>query len=76
MKTVLFVDNGNIVLRSKERSLRDEPYHKLVVKSRKDTLDILQQKKVRIIVNDIRPPDMEGYELFRITGKRKLGYAR
>ncbi len=69
MRTVLFVDNDNIVLRSKERYLRDEPYHKFFTKSSKETVDILHQKQVRIIVNDIRPPDMEVNELLRIAGK-------
>ena len=70
-RTVLFVDNDKMVLRSIERCLRDEPYHKFFAKNSKETLDKLQQKKIRIIVNDLRPPDMEGHELLRIAGKRK-----
>lgn len=69
MGTVLFVDNDSIILRSKERYIGDEPYHKLFTGSR-ETGDILQQKQVRIIVNDICPPDMEGNGLLRIAEKR------
>jgi CheY-like chemotaxis protein len=71
MRTVLFVDNDKIVLRSIERCLRDEPYHKLFTNSSKETLDIPQHERVQIIVNDICPPDMEEHELLRIAGKRK-----
>ena len=69
MRTVLFVDNDKIVLRSIERCLRDEPYHKLFAKSSKETLEILQQKKVHVIVSDILMPDIDGHELLRIVGK-------
>lgn len=68
-RTVLFVDNDEIALRSIERCLRDEPYHKVFAKSSKETLDILQQEKVHVIVTDILMPDIDGYELLGIVGK-------
>jgi DNA-binding NtrC family response regulator len=68
-RTVLFVDNDEIALQSIERCLRDEPYHKVFAKSSKETLDILQQEKVHVIVTDILMPDIDGYELLKIVGK-------
>ena len=71
MRTVLFADNDKIVLRPIERCLRDEPYHKFFANSNKVTTDIPPHERVNIIANDLNSPDMEGYELLRITGKGK-----
>jgi DNA-binding NtrC family response regulator len=69
MRTVLFVDNDKTVLRSIERCLLDEHYHKLFAKGGKETLDILQRERVHVIVTDIRMPGIDGHELLRIVGK-------
>jgi len=68
-RTVLFVDDDEIVLQSLERGLLDEPYNKLFVKSCKEALEILQQEEVHVIVTDMRMPDMTGLELLRIVRK-------
>ncbi len=68
-RTVLFVDDDEIVLQSLERGLLDEPYNKLFVKSCKEALEILQREEVHVIVTDMRMPDMTGLELLRIVRK-------
>jgi len=68
-RTVLFVDDDEIVLRSLERGLLDEPYNKLFTKSCKEALEILQREEVHVIVTDMRMPEMDGLDLFEIIRK-------
>ena len=68
-RTVLFVDDDEIVLQSLERGLLDEPYNKLFVKSCKEALEILQREEVHVIVTDMRMPEMTGLELLRTVRK-------
>ena len=68
-KTVLFVDDDEIVLQSLERGLLNESYNKLFAKSCKEALEILQREEVHVIVTDMRMPEMNGLELLRIARK-------
>jgi len=68
-RTVLFVDDDEIVLQSLERGILDESYNKLFVKSCKEALEILQREEVHVIVTDMRMPEMTGLELLRIVRK-------
>jgi len=68
-RTVLFVDDDEIVLRSLERGLLDEPYNKLFTKSCKEALEILQREEVHVIVTDMRMPEMDGLDLLEIIRK-------
>jgi len=68
-RTVLFVDDDEATLRSLERGLLDESYNKLFVKNGKEALEVLQLKKVHVIVADMRMPEMTGLELLRIARK-------
>jgi len=68
-RTVLFVDDDEIVLQSLERGLLDESYNKLFVKSCNEALEILQQVEVHVIVTDMRMPEMTGLELLRTIRK-------
>jgi CheY-like chemotaxis protein len=68
-RTVLFVDDDEIVLQSLERGLLDESYNKLFVKSCKEALEILQREEVHVIVTDMCMPEMTGLELLRIVKK-------
>ncbi len=68
-RTVLFIDDDEIVLQSLERGLLDESYNKLFTKSCKEALEILQRKKVHVIVTDMCMPEMTGLELLRIARK-------
>jgi CheY-like chemotaxis protein len=81
-RTVLFVDDDELILRSLERGLLDESYDKLFAKSSKEALEILKRKKVHVIVTDMCMPEMTGLELLRfvrteypnITGIVLTGY--
>jgi two-component system NtrC family sensor kinase len=64
-RTVLFVDDDEVVLQSLQRGLLDESYNKLFVKSCNEALEILQQVEVHVIVADMRMPEMTGLELLR-----------
>ena len=68
-RTVLFVDDDEIILKSLERGLLDESYNKLFAKSSKEALEILKRKKVHVIVTDMVMPEMTGLELLRIVRK-------
>ena len=68
-RTVLFVDDDEIVLKSIEKSIMDEPYDKYFAKSGKDALEILKREEVHVIVVDIVMPGMDGLELLKIVKK-------
>lgn len=68
-RTVLFVDDDEVVLQSLERGLLDESYNKLFVKSCNEALEILQREEVHVIVTDMRMPEMTGLELLRTVRK-------
>ncbi len=69
-KTVLFVDDDEEILRSLERGLLDESYHKLFATSGKEALENLKRNKVHVIVTDMLMPEMSGLELLRIVRKK------
>ena len=72
-RTVLFVDDDEMVLQSLERGLLDESYDKLFAKSGKEALEILKRKKVHVIVTDMCMPEMNGLELLRLARKECPG---
>ncbi|MCP4259873.1 MAG: response regulator [Planctomycetes bacterium] len=66
-KTVLFVDDDEIILRSLKRGFLDEPYTQLFAKSGQEALEILQKEEVHVIVTDMCMPGMDGVELLKIV---------
>ncbi len=64
---VLFVDDDEIMLRSLERGLFDEPYNKRFAKSGEEAVEILQREEVHVIVTDMCMPGMGGLELLEIV---------
>jgi CheY-like chemotaxis protein len=68
-RTVLFVDDDDIVLQSLERGLFDESYNRLFAKSGEEALEILQREEVHIIVTDMQMHEMTGLQLLRIARK-------
>lgn len=68
-RTVLFVDDDGIVLRSIARDLWDEPYNICFAKSGKEALEVLRQQEVHVLVTDMRMPEMDGAELLKIVTK-------
>ena len=69
-RTVLFVDDDCIVLRSIARGLLDEPYNVCLAKSSEEALKILSQREVHVLVTDIRMPEMDGTELLKIVREK------
>jgi len=68
-RTVLFVDDDEVVLRSIARGLLDESYNMCFAKSGEEALEILRQQEVHVIVTDMRMPGMDGSELLKIVTK-------
>ena len=64
-RTVLFVDDDEIVLQSLERGLLAESYNKLFAKSCKEALEVIKREEVHVIVADMCMPEMTGLELLR-----------
>ena len=67
IRTVLFVDDDETILRSLERGLLDELYIKIFAKSGQEALEILQKEQVHVIVTDMRMPGMDGLELLKVV---------
>jgi DNA-binding NtrC family response regulator len=68
-RTVLFVDDDPIVLRSIARGLLDEPYYMCFARSGEEALEILRQHEVHVLVTDMRMPEIDGAELLKIVTK-------
>jgi len=68
-RTVLFVDDDEIVLQSLERGLLDESYNRLFAKGPKKALEILLKEEVHVIVTDMCMIEMSGLELIRFARK-------
>jgi len=68
-RTVLFVDDDCIVLRSIARGLLDEPYNMSFARSGEEALEILRQQEVHVLVTDMCMPEMDGTELLKIVTK-------
>ncbi len=69
-RTVLFVDDDEIILRSIKIGFLDEPFNLLFANSGRQALEILQKEQVHVIVSDILMPEMDGIELLRIVRER------
>jgi two-component system repressor protein LuxO len=68
-RTVLFVDDDEIVLVSLVKGLQDQPYDIVAAKSSEEALEILQHKEVHVILADMCMPEMSGLELLRTVRK-------
>ena len=66
-RTILFVDDEDKILRSLKRGLRGEPYRTLFATSGQESLEILKQEDVHVLVTDMRMPEMDGLELLKIV---------
>lgn len=66
MRTVLFVDDEENILRSLRRSLIDEPYVTIFANSGKRAIEMLRQEEVHVVVTDLHMPDIEGLALLEI----------
>lgn len=68
-RAVLFVDDDEILLKSIEKSIGDEPYDKYFTTSGEKALEILKREEVHVIVVDLVMPGMDGLELLKIVKK-------
>lgn len=62
-RTVLFVDDERITLRSLERTMRDESYRSFFALSGSQALDIMASETVDVVVTDLMMPEMDGMML-------------
>ncbi|AWK49794.1 response regulator [Clostridium beijerinckii] len=70
LKTILFVDDELQTLRSIIKLFMDTEYDVITANSGIEALDILENKKVDVIVSDMKMPEMNGYELLSQVKKR------
>ena len=68
-KSVLFVDDDELTLRSIERCLLGKPYRKIFAKSSKEVFEVLERNEVHIVVTDMLMPEMTGLEILRAVKK-------
>jgi len=68
-RAVLLVDDDEILLKTLEKGIADEPYDKYFARSGEDALEILKREEVHVIVVDIIMPGMGGIELLKIVRK-------
>lgn len=74
--TVLIVDDEVNVLRSLERTLRNEKYAILTAGSAAEALDILEATPVDLIISDLGMPGMNGFELLKVVKEKYPAIAR
>jgi len=74
--TVLIVDDEANILRSLERTLRNEEYKVLTAGSAAEALDILETTTVDLIVSDLGMPGMNGLDLLKIVKEKHPAVAR
>jgi len=67
IRTILFVDDEEKILKSLQRGLIDDPYDCLFANSGKEALAILEENEVHVICTDMRMPEMDGLELLKIV---------
>lgn len=68
--SVLFVDDEVNILRSIERSLLYENFTSYFANSGKEALEIMEGKKIDVIITDMRMPEMNGLELLKIIAEK------
>ena len=68
---VLFLDDEQKVLNSITRIFADEPYGVAFAANSAEALNILAQEKIKVVLSDLRMPDISGVEFLHIV---KLQY--
>lgn len=63
--SVLFVDDENNILSSIKRAMMDEEFTLLFASNGKEALELIKNRKISVIVTDMRMPEMNGLELLR-----------
>ena len=65
--TVLFVDDDINIQKSIRRLMMDEEFSSVFASSGKEAIDIINRKKISVVVSDMRMPEMNGLELLKIV---------
>ncbi|MCT4593883.1 MAG: response regulator [Anaeromicrobium sp.] len=68
--TVLFVDDDKHIINSLRRGLIDEKYEQEFAHSGEEALKIMENKKISVIVTDMRMPKMNGLTLLKIISEK------
>lgn len=68
--SVLFVDDEVNILRSIERSVIYEDFNSYFANSGKEALEMMESKKIDVIITDMRMPEMNGLELLKIINEK------
>ena len=69
-RTVLFVDDERDVLNSLKRLFHSEPYPTLFAQGGREALDLLERKRVDVIMTDLAMPQMDGLTLLKQVQKK------
>lgn len=64
-RTVLFVDDNPVILKTIQVAFANEDYNVLLAKSGKEGLRLIQEHHPSVIVTDLRMPEMDGLELLK-----------
>lgn len=62
-KTVVFVDDEELILKSLKRLFKREPFQAFFFNSAREAIDYIKDHEIDLLVTDIRMPDMDGSEL-------------
>jgi len=65
--SVLFVDDEINILNTLRRSFMDENFTSYFANSGKEALEILKEHEIHLIISDMKMPEMNGLELFRLV---------
>ncbi len=64
---ILFVDDEPAILSAVKRLLRSSPYNILLAVSAAEALEIMEKRRVEILVTDLKMPGMDGLSLLQIV---------
>ena len=70
-KTVLIVDDDQIVREQIEKELRREFFNAVIAHDGKTALEIFRREKIDIVILDVKLPDIDGLEVLGTIKKEK-----
>ena len=70
IRTILFVDDSELIIKALQKGLLNDPYNCLFAGSGKAALQILENNEVQIICTDISMPELNGLELLKIVKEK------
>jgi len=65
MKTILVIDDEELVIKSVEKLLRREGYKVIICRQGIEAIEIVKKQDVNLIVCDIRMPNLSGIETIK-----------